>query len=293
MDTTTLFVNLYIASELDWAEKGFKVTQETAFPKEGASRLTIHGSGALDINLRVPTWVRKGFSVTVNGEDQGLEAIPGTYLTLSRRWDSGDRIDIAMPLTYRVERAIDDPSVQSIYYGPTLLAVQNEPVGEDLESGLMELSLYRYMKLDGSLDSAFVPAGDPMSFSTNGLTLAPFYVSDPVPPGWEPPEPDPDSPSQGRGRRSPPTQPYHIYVRRREPGIVFGSVDSGVPNPTGPDGLTFLDAVWASAPFENHETFLSVVAETAAVWEEQGLLPAAGGSAIMEAARRAAGELRV
>ncbi len=72
----------------------------------------------------MPDWVRKGYTVSVNGEPRTVEAIPGTYLILSRRWNPGDRIDIVMPFSFRVERTIDDPTVQSIYYGPTLLAAQ-------------------------------------------------------------------------------------------------------------------------------------------------------------------------
>jgi hypothetical protein len=293
VDTSTLYVNLYIASTLRWPDKGFTVTQETRFPEEAASTLTIDGSGQLDIKLRVPSWVRKGYEVTVNGEIQDVEAVPGTYLTLSRSWSPGDRIEIAMPFSFRVERAIDDPTVQSIYYGPTLLAVQSEPLGEDLESGLFGVSLYRHMKLDGDLAQAMTPTDQPLHFETNGLALAPFFISDPVPPGWEPPEPDPDAPFQGRGRRSPPTQPYHLYVRRHEPGVIFGSVDSGVENPVGPDGLTFLDAVWAEAPFASHSQFVSAVERLAQEWEGAGNVTSLERTSIVDAATRAEADLAV
>ena len=64
--------------------------------------------------------------------------MPGTYLGLNRRWSAGDRIEVEMPFGFRIEQAIDDPSIQSVYYGPILLAAQAEPVGENLESGLLE-----------------------------------------------------------------------------------------------------------------------------------------------------------
>ncbi len=203
VDDATLYVNLYIPSTLHWSEKGFTITQQTRYPEEGASKLTIDGNGQLDIKLRVPEWVRKGYVVSLNGEAQEIEAVPGTYLSLNRRWSTGDVIDITMPFSFRVERAIDDPSVQSLYYGPTLLAVQAEPVGEDLASGLINVSLYRHMKLDGDLAPAMTPADKPLHFLAGGLSLAPFYVSDPIPEGWVPPEPEADSPFPGRGRRTP------------------------------------------------------------------------------------------
>jgi hypothetical protein len=287
VDETTLYVNLYIASTLSWPEKGFTVTQETRYPLEDTSVLTMEGNGQLDVRLRVPEWVRKGYTVTINGEPQTLEAAPGTYVSLNRRWSSGDRIEISMPFSFRVEEAIDDPSVQSIYYGPTLLAAQAEPLGDNLESGLYPVSLYRHLKLDGDLAPAMAPGDEPLHFETNGLTLAPFFISDPVPPGWEPPDPDPDAPFQGRGRRSPPTQPYHLYLRRQEPVVVFGSEDSGVENPVGSDGSTFLDAVWARAPFPSHERFVSTVETLTAEWEGAGLLTEFQSRSIVEAASRA------
>jgi DUF1680 family protein len=292
VDDSALFVNLYISSKLEWPEKGFTVTQESQFPEEGVSILVVHGSGQLDIRLRVPGWVRQGFMVRINGELQGLDAIPGTYLNLSRRWASGDTIQIETPFSFRVERAIDDPSVQSIYYGPILLAAQAEPVGEDLESGLLGVSFYPYLKLDGDLAAAMTTAGRPLHFTTQGLTLAPFFVADPAPPAAGPTE-DLEEESQGRERRGPPTQPYHIYLRRAEPRIVFGSVDSGVPNPAGPDGLTFLDVVWDAAPFPSHGEFLATVGGVAGEWAGRGVFSSAQEGAIMSAARRAEEDLRI
>src|SRR6185503_2859981 len=127
-------------------------------------------------------------------------AVPGTYVTLSRRWTNGDTIDISMPFSFRVERAIDNPSIQSVFYGPTLMAVQGGPVGNNLDTGFLELSFYKYMKLDGDLAPAMSPADKPMHFTTNGHTLFPFYVADP----------DPSV-----------TNPYHVYVKRHEPAVVF------------------------------------------------------------------------
>jgi DUF1680 family protein len=91
--------------------------------------------------LRVPSWVRRGYTVSVNCARQQLAATPGQYITIDRQWKTGDKIEIEMPLSFRAERTIDDPAVQSIYYGPTLLAVQAPAVGNSLETGLINVSL--------------------------------------------------------------------------------------------------------------------------------------------------------
>ncbi|HJX75873.1 MAG TPA: hypothetical protein VJ247_05915, partial [Gaiella sp.] len=198
-------------------------------------------------------------------------AAPGEYVAIDRQWRSGDRIEVSMPLSFRAERTIDDPAVQSIFYGPTLLAVQSAAVGDKLETGLIDVSLYKHFRLNGDFASALTPIADkPLHFTANGRTLAPFFVADP---------------QAGQ------TQPYHVYVRRDEPVIVFGSVDSGVANKTRDDGVSFLDAVWAGAPFADHGRFMQAVERAAADWRTSGQLTQAEQSAVVQAARRAEREL--
>jgi DUF1680 family protein len=273
-DGSALYVNLYVASTLTWAEKRFTITQATTYPLEGASTLTVSGDGPLDIKLRVPSWVRKGFAVKINGALQKIDAKPGTYVTLSRRWKAGDRIEIAMPFTFRAERTIDNAAVQSIFYGPTLLAVQHDPVGQNLETGLIKLSFYKDMKLDGDLAPAMTPGAAPLTFTTGGYTLAPFFVA------------DPSADAESRT-----TAPYHVYVRRDEPRIVFRSVESGVPNRATDDGMTFLDELWSEAPFANHKQFMAAVNRITTAWQQAGRLSATERSAIVAAAGKAEREL--
>ena len=230
--------------------------------------------------------------MSINGELQGLDAIPGTYLNLSRRWSSGDRIEVDMPFSFRVEGTIDDPTIQSVYYGPILLAAQADPVGQDPEPGFLEVSLYQHLKLDGDLARAIPPTDRPLHFTLNGLNMAPFFVADPVDEGGVPLEGTRSGQLQGTGRRGPPTQPYHLYFRRQEPSVVFGSVDAGVPNTAGPDGATFLDTVWAEAPFPNHEDFLHTVERVAADWTAGGAFTPAQAGAVLEAALGAEEDLQ-
>jgi DUF1680 family protein len=294
VDGSELYVNLYIASELNWEEAGFRIRQETDYPLEGSSRLTVDGSGPMDIKLRVPDWVQKGYTVRVNGEVQDLDAVPGEYVTVSRSWGQGDTIEIDMPFSFRVERTIDDPSVQSIFYGPTLLVVENGAIGDDLQDGLLDFSFYRHMKLDGDLAPAMTEAEDPLFYTTNGHTLAPFFVADPEDIDQSTTAGEETEDEEGEGEwRGPQTQPYHMYFRRHEPQVVFGSVDAGVANPSREDDLTFLDAVWDQAPFASHDEFVTAVERTADKWTTAGHLPAGSQDAIVDAARRAEEDLRV
>ncbi|AQZ63636.1 unnamed protein product [[Actinomadura] parvosata subsp. kistnae] len=284
-DGSALWVNLFVPSTVTWAEKGFTVTQETAFPREAGTRLRIDGSGRLDIRLRVPAWARNGFTVLVNGTRAPVGAAkPGTYVTLRRTWRRGDVVEVSMPFGIRIERALDRPDTQSVMWGPLLMPI----VGDPGSGGYRELSLYRYLKRDGDYARAAItpagtsPAGDPL-FTTHGFTLRPWYVGD--------------------------TQPHSAYFRRVEPQIVFGSIDSGVPNvrrddglpkydvpvsgipSPGTDGLTFLDVVWDQAPFATHGAFVSTVARTAAEFVRAGRLTGAQQDAVVAAAASARKEL--
>ncbi|MEO7997538.1 MAG: beta-L-arabinofuranosidase domain-containing protein, partial [Gemmatimonadaceae bacterium] len=297
-DDATLYVNLYIPSVLDWREKGITIEQTTRYPLEGASILTVRGNGRLAVSMRVPTWVRRGYTVSVNGAAQRVAATPGKYVTIDRQWKSGDKIEIDMPMSFRAERTIDDSAVQSIYYGPTLMTLQappviaptgpaagqsaatatpNVPAGQppavtaNLETGLLKVSLYKHFKLNGDFAAGMTPvAAKLLHFTANGQTLAPLFVADP---------------QAGQ------TLPYHMYFRRHEPSIVFGSVDSGVINAKGDNGATFLDAIWAGAPFANHGRFVATVERTATEWKTAGKLTDAQQKAIVQSARRAEKDL--
>jgi DUF1680 family protein len=257
VDDTTLYVNLYMASTLTWPERGLTIEQTTDYPLDpsGASTLTIHGNGHLAVKLRVPYWAEKGFTVRVNGIPQALRAEAGGYVTLRRSWRSGDTISIAAPFSLRMERTLDQPQTQTIAYGPIPLVIQNA------STSYLDLSFYSDLTLSGDLTHAITATSDPMTFTTNGFTLVPFYNDD--------------------------TRPYHVYFHRSEPEIVFGTVDSGVQNYAQSDGLTFLDAVWAKAPFASQGQFRHVVGQVSAQWVREGLLTSDQRDSIVAAAAQA------
>lgn len=285
-DGSALWVNLYIPSTLTWEEKGFTVTQETKFPRADEVKLTVQGKGPLDIKLRVPAWVEKGFKVAVNG--QSVEgAKPGSYLTLSRTWKAGDVVTIKMPFTIRIERAIDRPDTQAIMWGPVLLQTLGTPTST---SKYWELSLYRNLKLDGDYSRAAIrrngttSAGDPL-FTIGNVTARSYYISD--------------------------GQAVSSYYRRAEPSVIFGSISTGVPNrkrndglpnydvpvqgvsSPGNDGPTFLDLVWDQAPFQSHAAFVDTVGKVAGDFVSKSVFTAPERAAIIKGAKDAEAQLAI
>jgi DUF1680 family protein len=123
-DDAGLTVNLFVASEVRWPEKGLRLIQETAFPEqEGAAfRFETDRPVDLTLRLRVPWWATRGGSVKLNGSAVPAFASPSSYLTLKRLWKTGDRVELSLPMSLSVSPMPDDPSVQAMMYGPLVLA---------------------------------------------------------------------------------------------------------------------------------------------------------------------------
>jgi hypothetical protein len=60
--------------------------------------------------------------VKLNGRALEASAAPGSYLTLTRTWKAGDRIELALPMRLHAEAMPDDHSTQAFLYGPVVLA---------------------------------------------------------------------------------------------------------------------------------------------------------------------------
>lgn len=127
-DNKGLYVNLFIASELNWEEKELTFRQETRFPDETSTTLTIaHAptSGVrMSLLLRYPAWAVSGVTVRVNGRKQSVRETPGSYIRLDRNWKQGDEITLEMPMSLHVECMPDNPNRGAILYGPIVLAAE-------------------------------------------------------------------------------------------------------------------------------------------------------------------------
>jgi len=124
-DNDSLFVNLFIPSELTWKEKSLVVRQETKFPEEDATHLTISVKQPtrLALKVRQPAWAASGVTLAVNGDAaRELQPSASGYVTLDRDWKNGDRIDVRMPMTLHVQAMPDDPQMIAVMYGPMVLA---------------------------------------------------------------------------------------------------------------------------------------------------------------------------
>jgi len=126
-DDSSIFVNLYIGSEVNWPEKGIRLTQQTSFPEEQGSTLVVSASQPVDVDLklRVPYWT-KGGSVKINGHPVPTFSNPSSYLVLRGPWKNGDRIELSLPMHLHAAPMPDRETLQAAMYGPVVLAARFE-----------------------------------------------------------------------------------------------------------------------------------------------------------------------
>ena len=124
--SNALYVNLFVASELNWREKGVSLRQETAFPYGETSRITVTGGkGSFPLLLRYPGWVKPGeFSVTVNGKPVEVYSGPGSYVAIDRKWKKGDVVEVSFPMHNSVKYLPNVPQYIAFMHGPILLGMK-------------------------------------------------------------------------------------------------------------------------------------------------------------------------
>lgn len=122
----SLFVNLFIASELNWKDKNVKIEQETSFPFEEQTKLMVtDGAANFRLMIRYPKWVSEGaMKITVNGKNVAYNAHPSSYVCVDRKWERGDVVEIILPMHNYVEQLPNVPQYIAFMHGPILLAMK-------------------------------------------------------------------------------------------------------------------------------------------------------------------------
>jgi hypothetical protein len=106
-----------------------------------------------------------------------VESAPGSYVTITRDWKKGDRVEIDLPMELYTWPMPDNADRRAIFHGPTLLAGE---LGEKPVEPVRGVPVF--VSGDKSVTPSLHPvAGKPQTFRTEGLgypadvTLRPFY----------------------------------------------------------------------------------------------------------------------
>ena len=199
----TLYVNLFIPSQLTWKEQGLTLTQETRFPDDGKVTLRIDEAPKKQqtLAIRMPEWANqsKSYYVKINGKRKVIITGKGShYLHFSRKWKKGDVVTFNLPMRVSVEQIPDKKDYYAFSYGPIVLAASTGTehldglYADDSRGGHIahgkQIPLQEVTALIGTPDSIrnsiHKNNGDRLSFSFNGnvypaqnkpLELVPFF----------------------------------------------------------------------------------------------------------------------
>ena len=178
-DDQNLWVNLFIASQLEWKEQGISLRQETGFPVTDSTelRFTCDKPALLTLNVRQPFWATNGFEVAVNGDKQAPSS--HGFVRIHRTWKSGDTVSVRMPFALRTEAFADNSNRFAVLYGPLVLAAAVEARKPFPVVVADQPTLLASLKPVPGKPNSFV--GSPEVFRVPGqdiggpVTLEPFY----------------------------------------------------------------------------------------------------------------------
>ncbi|WP_426514692.1 beta-L-arabinofuranosidase domain-containing protein [Dactylosporangium sp. McL0621] len=164
---TTLTVNLFMPSVLNWSQRGITVTQTTSYPVTDTTTLQITGgvSDAWSIRIRIPAWAT-GATISVNGVAQSVATTAGGYATITRSWASGDTVTVRLPMQVVARPTNDNPNVVALTYGPAVLAGN---YGNSTLSSLPALAASSVVRTSNST-LAFTATAN-----SSTVNLGPFY----------------------------------------------------------------------------------------------------------------------
>lgn len=120
-----LYVNLFIPSTLQWAEKKILLRQENNFPAKPETKLVfdLAGTSEMNLKLRSPEWAKPSeVKILINGKQQHVQPGADGYFTITKKWRKGDVIEMKLPMHLSAEQLPDRSDYYAFKYGPVVLA---------------------------------------------------------------------------------------------------------------------------------------------------------------------------
>jgi DUF1680 family protein len=174
-----LYVNLFIPSELQWKDKNVVVRQETMYPEDNKTRLTVESgsSAAFPLYIRNPWWANGKASIAVDGKEVKASLNNQGYWEIERNWKGKTTVEITFPMQLYTEHIPDNPKRIAFLYGPVVLAGQ---LGDETPDPLLGTPVM--LTEDRAIANWIKPAsGQALTFNTlnvgkpTDIELKPFY----------------------------------------------------------------------------------------------------------------------
>ncbi|MEO8532135.1 MAG: glycoside hydrolase family 127 protein [Flavobacterium sp.] len=167
----SLYLNLFIASVLNWKEKGIKIKQVTDFPEKEQTKIIIEeGNSKFNLLIRYPAWVQEGtLKILINGKNSTFTNKPSSYISINREWKKGDIVEVLLPMHNTVEKLPNVDKYIAFLHGPILLGAKTGT--EDLKGLIADDSRFGQYAAGRKLpvNEAPVLIEDDMQNMTNNL----------------------------------------------------------------------------------------------------------------------------
>ena len=182
-DEGSLYICKYISCELE--ADGLHVSIKTDIPASGKAIIEIKTDKEISLCLRIPDWASADLAVSVNGSIANYETVGGfAKMTVN----SGDRVEVGIPLELRVVSLCDNENAVALRYGPLLLAAKlgNEDMittRTGVAVAIPEKSVSDgVLKINGAAaelkerPERFVKKVGELEFELGGLRFIPYYL---------------------------------------------------------------------------------------------------------------------
>ncbi|WP_153800985.1 glycoside hydrolase family 127 protein [Foetidibacter luteolus] len=118
----SLYVNLFVPSQLNWKENNVVITQQTAFPEADDINFTVEGKpGSFVLRVRKPYWANNT-AVLVNGKPVNAETDADGFIVINRKWKNNDKVKLTLAKTLHTQSMPDNANRIAVMYGPLVLA---------------------------------------------------------------------------------------------------------------------------------------------------------------------------
>lgn len=171
----SLYINLFIPSELTWKERGVVIKQDSKVPSTDKTIFTIatQHPQTFAIRIRKPSWTTNP-TIEVNGKCVPAKEGDDGYIVIRRQWNNGDKIEYTMPMDFYTVSMPDNHNRRAIFYGPILLSGElgnTEPLPSDIPVFVTNTSdANQWIKKDNN-ELVFHTVS---KVTGNSLTLIPF-----------------------------------------------------------------------------------------------------------------------
>lgn len=130
-DKNSVYVNMYISSDIKLPDKNMTITQVSNLPNTGVGdsangqvNFTIHTTGAADtaLRFRIPDWAKTNPVVKLNGTAIANFTVDGGYIVLQQEWTDGTTLSFDFPMEVVLYNLPDAKDTVAFKYGPIVLS---------------------------------------------------------------------------------------------------------------------------------------------------------------------------